>query len=241
MLNPEHLLTSYEISDLPKGPWLVFAPHADDETCGMGGSLLRARDENVDTHIVILTDGALGGESDDLIYVRRKEVQQAAAMLNASSLQLWEEPDRGLSLRQELVSRIVKTIEETAPASVFLPGPMELHPDHRMTAQLVWSALQSIEEANCPAAFSYEIGVQNPVNLFVDTSKQKKNKEALMAIYSSQNSENNYEELVISLDKGRTFTLGSEVSYAEGFYRFSRQQLQRSLREVTHEIVDLYF
>ncbi len=27
---------------LPLGPWLVFAPHADDETFGMGRSLLKA-------------------------------------------------------------------------------------------------------------------------------------------------------------------------------------------------------
>ena len=62
-----------------------------------------------------------------------------------------------------------------------------------------------------------------------------------MAVYDSQNSENNYEELVISLDKGRSFTLGSEVGYAEGFYHFSKVQLQQSLKQVTHEIVDLYF
>lgn len=241
MLNPEHLLTSFEASALPNGPWLVFAPHADDETYGMGGSLLKARDENIDIHIVVLTDGSLGGGSDDLVNVRRNEVQQVAAMLDASSLQLWEEPDRGLSLRQELVSRIAKAIEDITPASVFLPGPLELHPDHRITAQLVWSALQSIEEPECPAAFSYEIGVQNPVNLFIDISKQKQNKEALMKVYGSQNSENNYEDLVVSLDKGRTFTLGPEVSHAEGFYHFSTQQLQCSLKEVTHGIVDLYF
>lgn len=241
MLNPEHLLTPFEASALPRGPWLVFAPHADDETYGMGGSLLKARDEKVDIHLVVLTDGALGGDSDDLVNVRREEIQQAAAMLNASSLQLWEEPDRGLSLRPELVSRIAKVIEDSAPASVFLPGPLELHPDHRMTAQLVWLALQSIEEAERPVAYSYEIGVQNPVNLFIDISGQRQDKEALMAIYGSQNSENNYEDLVVSLDKGRTFTLGPKVSYAEGFYQFSTQQLQRSLKEVTHEIVDLYF
>ena len=41
MLNPEHMLLPYSLSDLPAGPWLVFAPHADDETYGMGGTLLR--------------------------------------------------------------------------------------------------------------------------------------------------------------------------------------------------------
>jgi len=241
MLNPEHLLTSFEASALPRGPWLVFAPHADDETYGMGGSLLRARDENVDVHIIVLTDGALGGQTEDLVNVRQKEIQQVADMLSARSLQLWEEPDRGLGFQEKLVRRIAEAIEDIEPASVFLPGPLELHPDHRAAAQLVWSALQSIEGSDRPDAFSYEIGVQNPVNLFVDVSMQKQNKAKLMGIYGSQNSENNYEELVVALDKGRTFTLGPDISHAEGFYHFSNQQQGRPLREVVHEIIDLYF
>jgi hypothetical protein len=41
-LNPEHILVPFAPAALPPGPWLVFAPHADDETFGMGGSLLKA-------------------------------------------------------------------------------------------------------------------------------------------------------------------------------------------------------
>ena len=38
----------------------MFAPHADDETFGMGGSLLKASKHGVETHVIVLTDGALG-------------------------------------------------------------------------------------------------------------------------------------------------------------------------------------
>jgi hypothetical protein len=62
-----------------------------------------------------------------------------------------------------------------------------------------------------------------------------------MKIYASQNGENNYEELVLSLDKGRTFTLPPDVSHAEGFYKYSVTELASSLKEVTHKIIDLYF
>ena len=62
-----------------------------------------------------------------------------------------------------------------------------------------------------------------------------------MTIYASQNDENNYEELVISLDKGRTFTLPAAVSHAEGFYLYSKEERAASLKEVTHNIIDLYF
>ena len=63
MLNPEQKLIPYSTSPLPIGPWLVFAPHADDETYGMAGSLLKASESGLETHLVVMTDGALGAEA----------------------------------------------------------------------------------------------------------------------------------------------------------------------------------
>ena len=239
-LNAEHRLIPFETSALPPGPWLVFAPHADDETYGMAGSLLKADAAGIQTHLVVMTDGALGGSTEDLVDVRKQEVRDAAKLLGIDSLDNWQEPDRGLVVREDLVDKIRQKIAAVGAVSVFFPGPLELHPDHRVTALLVWAALQEMG-GDAPAAYSYEIGVQNPVNIFVDISEQRPRKEEAMAIYASQNDENNYEELVLSLDKGRTFTLPANVSHAEGFYRYSDNELAKSLKEVTHDIIELYF
>ncbi len=241
MLNPEPVLIPFEASPLPPGPWLVFAPHADDETYGMGGSLLRASEEGLATHLIVLTDGALGGETRNLVEVRQKEVQEASELLGISSLQCWSEPDRGLEQSQDLGSRIAEAIRAIQPQSVFFPGPLEIHPDHRAAGFAVWSALQLVNrDGLSPQAIAYEIGVQNPANMLLDISSQMEKKERVMDVYTSQNSENNYQELVLSLDKGRTFSLPPSVKYAEGFYRFSEEDLVHSLREVTHRIIDLY-
>lgn len=241
MLNPEHVLIPFDTSPLPPGPWLVFAPHADDETYGMGGSLIRARKEAVETHVVVFTDGALGGSRDDLVEVRQREVKRATDMLGVKSLQCWTEPDRGLEQSSGVTDKVVRAIQELAPASVFFPAPLEIHPDHRAAAFIVWEALQhTYQQNNKPQIIAYEIGVQNPINFFIDITAEKAEKEKVMDIYASQNSENNYPELVLSLDKGRTFSLPAEVEYAEGFYRFTEEDLSLSLREVTHRIIDLY-
>ena len=141
MLSPEHLLVPYQTSALPPGPWLVFAPHADDETFGMGGALRKAADAGLQTHVVVLTDGALGGEDPDLVSVRQREVRLATGLLGVTSLLCWSEPDRGLKPSPSLLERIRRVLDELRPASVFFPGPLELHPDHRMTALLVWQVL----------------------------------------------------------------------------------------------------
>jgi len=244
-LNPESSLLPYTAAALPSGPWLVFAPHADDETYGMGGALLLAKAQGVEAHVVVLTDGALGGEAEGLVATRQAEVQQAARELSLASLVLWDEPDRGLSVNDVTVNKVAEKIAQIQPGSVFFPGPLEAHPDHRITAQLVWRALQtrqcSGQDALQPQALSYEISNQSPINLMLDTTEVIADKARVMSCYNSQNSENNYEDLVLALDKGRTFTMPPEVQHCEGFYRYSAAQRRQTLETVTHDLITLYF
>lgn len=241
MLNPEHILIPFDVSPLPPGPWLVFAPHADDETFGMGGALLKAKQEGIETHVVVLTDGALGGDRDDLVAIRQQEIKRAGDLLGLTGLHFWSQPDRGLDGSEGLEIKTQESIAELKPASVFFPGPLEIHPDHRATAFIVWEGLQKAYAVNNkPQIIAYEIGVQNPVNFFIDITSVIPEKKEVMDIYASQNSENNYPELVLSLNKGRTFSLNESIEYAEGFYRFNEEDLQYSLREMTHRLIDKY-
>ena len=88
MLSDESAFIPFETSDLPEGPWLVFSPHADDETFGMGGTLIKAASAGLETHLVVLTDGALGGKEENLVDVRETEVKRAAAALELSSIDI---------------------------------------------------------------------------------------------------------------------------------------------------------
>jgi LmbE family N-acetylglucosaminyl deacetylase len=244
MLSPESSLVPYQLSELPAGPWLVFAPHADDETFGMGGSLLLARDRGIPADVVVLTDGALGGAAPDLVAIRQAEVTGAAALLGVRHLHCWAEADRSLSPDNEaLISRITALIIGRSPGAVFFPAPLELHPDHRATAGLVWAALQELKkrETVLPAIYGYEISVQSPVNTLIDITVSRAGKEAVMAVYASQNSENNYQELVLALNKARTFTLPPHVSHAEAFCQYPSAALGGSLREATAVLLERYW
>ncbi len=244
MLNPEHLLIPYAVSPLPAGPWLVFAPHADDETFGMGGTLLKAREQALETHVIVMTDGALGGDTQDLVEIRRKEVQKACELLGVRSLQCWTEPDRGLHISERLLLKLVQAIHDLAPSAVFFPAALELHPDHRATAKLVWAALQSMQgkqgKVGMPTAYAYEITVQSPINTLIDISAQISAKEQVMLTYASQNSQNPYPALVKALNLARALTLPPTVSHAEGFYKFAVEDFAQELHEITRRVIDLY-
>ncbi|MYA67530.1 MAG: PIG-L family deacetylase [Gammaproteobacteria bacterium] len=243
---PEHKLIPHETAPLPPGPWLVFAPHADDETFGLGGCLLKASDENVETHVVVVTDGAQGGDEPGkhggLVDRRREEVERAGNLLGLRGLECWSEPDRGLKVDSKRTGLFADAIRKLQPAAVFFPGPLEIHPDHRATGMLAWAALQSLEAGEPkPQALSYEITALNPINLLIDITAQMERKHEVMAVYVSQNSQNSYPDYVTALNRSRSFSLPSGVVYAEGLYRYDEDQLRQPLAAVVQKIIAGYF
>ena len=75
--------------------------------------------------------------------------------------------------------------------------------------------------------------------MLIDITTQIEAKEGVMKVYASQNKENNYTELVIALNKGRTFSLPKDVKFAEGFFRYQIKDLDLSIDEMTHLVIDL--
>lgn len=216
----ERQLIPYETADLPPAPWLVFAPHPDDETFGMGGTLLLARQQGIAVSLVVLTDGTPGRQAPtpDQLAVRETEAREVAAQLGFQHLEFWRERDRKLYMTEALIQRVATQVETGQPTSVFFPSPMELHPDHRAAAALVWQGLQRARFRG--TAYAYEITVQMRVNRLIDITAVAAEKKQVMSLYTSQVAGSNYIQLVEALDVARTFTLPPHVRRAEGFFAF---------------------
>jgi len=231
MISEAHIVP-YEAQHLPvdDGPWLVFAPHADDESFGMGGTLAKASDEGIEVELVIMTDGSLGGDQVDLVETRQEEAKVAAAILGINSSTFLNYSDRELKVDDQTTGAVLNEIKRVQPTAVFFPGPFELHPDHRVTAQLVWSALQRYKDLEV-IPVSYEILVQSPVNTLVDISKQLDKKTKAMRAYQSQTNDNRYESIALAMNELRSLTLPAETSHAEGFYKFSLESLEKDFAQ----------
>lgn len=221
MIQEENLIP-YKTSALPEGPWIVFAPHPDDETFGMGGTLILAEREKIEVTLVILTDGSLGcpqTELENVITVRKNEVQAISKRLQLKAVQFWEQPDRHLEITQALINRVSDLIMEIKPAGVFFPSPMELHPDHRTASSLVWEGIKNLSSFG-GKAYAYEISVQCPANKLIDITAVANDKRELGEIYGSQMAERDYLSPMLALNKTRAYTLPSEVEYAEAFFEY---------------------
>lgn len=238
----ENQLVPYEVTELPekRGPWLVFAPHADDESFGMGGTIAKAVQAGIMVHLVVLTDGALGGTGLDLVEIRKAEARNAAEVLGIQTPVFLGLPDRGLQIDKKTVQQVHEEIDRIGPAAVFFPGCFELHPDHRTAALVVWQALKLCPH-NTTVPISYEVLVQSPTNTLVDISCFMKQKEAAMSVYKSQLSENRYIDIAMSLNKLRSLTIRGDISHAEAFYRFSPGDLETEYEQVVMGKLRGYF
>ncbi|MEJ5300283.1 MAG: glycosyltransferase [Thermodesulforhabdaceae bacterium] len=213
MLQPEEYLIPYQPSDIPEGPYLIIAPHPDDETFGMGGTIALAARRGIRVFVVIVTDGSQAGDSQ----TRQSEAVAATGILGVEKVICWGIADRKVEENQLLFhKKLPSIVEEVKPRTVFLPSPFEFHPDHRATTIFAWEILKEIGFTG--QVWLYEITKQGEANRLIDiTSTIDVKKQAIQA-YTSQLKERPYEDTVLALNRARAFSLSPDVLYAEGFY-----------------------
>jgi LmbE family N-acetylglucosaminyl deacetylase len=117
---------------------LALAPHPDDETIGCGGALRLHADKGDRVAVVFLTSGELGLKhlpKEEAWKIREDEARAAAKVLGIHEVTFlrcrdWELHD-DVSLA---VERLGPLVEHERPELIYLPHPLEWHPDHKATA-----------------------------------------------------------------------------------------------------------
>jgi len=128
--------------------FLYVFPHPDDESFGPGPVLARHRREGHDVHLVTLTRGEatkqrekFGYSKDEMGQVRYEEMQNVAAALDLTSLEVLDYPDGKLAelnpllLEEEIAGHLHRT-----EADVVVTYPVHGisgHPDHLVTHAVV--------------------------------------------------------------------------------------------------------
>lgn len=219
MIAQETEILSHCATALPEARQvLVFAPHPDDEVFGCGGALALLREQKIPVSVIIVTNGAAGGDGDsgNLTQIRSQESRTAATLLGLPEPVFWGHPDRSLAYGEKLIESLTEAILSTDADLVFLPSPTELHPDHQVLAFAGAEALRRLG-GDRRAAF-YEINLPLPrPNLFVDISRVAEQKMAAMRCFPSQLEEQPYDARIEGLNRFRSYFLGAEVSHAEAF------------------------
>jgi LmbE family N-acetylglucosaminyl deacetylase len=150
---------------------LVVMAHPDDESMGCGGLILRHTRAGVPVHLVCATRGGegwggkpLGASKEDLPQIRSGELEEAAAALAISSVELWDYPDGGVEKcdRQEMTQKVWEQISRLRPKAVVGWGPDGVygHPDHITIGACTDAAVSAMSEGDRPALYHLAVDAQ---------------------------------------------------------------------------------
>lgn len=210
---------------------LVFAPHADDEVLGVGGTIIKHIQAGFNVYVCIVTRGVAPLFSDEYMLILRRETITCHASIGVKDTFFLEFPSVLLEKenRYKINEKILEVIQRLKPNEVYIPHWGDMQKDHQIVAEACMVALRPKYEHKVSRIYSYETlsetgwnapNAQNEFipNVYVDINEQLQRKLEAMKVYQSQLSEYPNPrslEAVEALAKYRGNTVG--VKAAEAF------------------------
>jgi bacillithiol biosynthesis deacetylase BshB1 len=206
---------------------LIIGPHPDDQELGMGGSIARLAGQGHRVHLLDMTNG----EPTPLGSPERRAAESAAAArilgVGRTTLDL---PNRQVVHSIEARHKVAAVIRAHRPEWIFLPYPVDAHPDHvavtrigedaRFDAKLTKTDIPG--EPWYPKRIIYYFCTHLRMNFVptfcLDISAQIDIKLAAVSAYASQFGENNspVPQMVRTLNGYFGGRIGA--AYAEPFF-----------------------
>ncbi|EIJ44062.1 putative LmbE-like protein [Beggiatoa alba B18LD] len=179
---------------------IVIAPHPDDETLGMGGTLLRHRAEGDDIYWLIITNiSTQQGFSSERVNSRQAEIAQVAEAFGFTETIKLDFPTMSLTDNdwQALIKAIVQVFLRIQPDTIYLPNRSDAHSDHRIIFDATMACTKTFRYPFIQRIFMYETVSETDfapalpekvfiANYFVDITAFFAQKIAIMQIYASE-------------------------------------------------------
>lgn len=209
---------------------LVISPHADDETLGAGGSLLRYKAQGKTIFWLNITDMKEEyGYSKERVQERKEEIEKVKKAYQIEKFYNLELEPAGLDKYDLsfLVQKISEVVGEVQPDTVILPYQHDVHSDHKIVFEAAYSCTKifrypTIKKIMCMEILSEtDFAVSNVgfiPNYYIDISDYIEQKISIMRNYKSEIKEAPFprsEESIRGLAQYRG--AGAGVKFAEGF------------------------
>jgi LmbE family N-acetylglucosaminyl deacetylase len=179
---------------------LVVAPHADDETLGCGGTLLRYAKSGVQVHWILITSMLEDyGYTRDQVLKRSEEIKFAAAKYGFIKVHQLDFEPAALDTvpKSELIGAISKIVSEVMPEEVFTVYRNDAHSDHEAVYDAVMSATKSFRYPFIKRVLAYEAISETDFgmkpedsgfrpNVFIGISDHLEQKLDILEIYESE-------------------------------------------------------
>ena len=226
-------LVPYHLSPPPGNRVIVLAPHPDDETLGCGGTILLLLGAGKKVKVLFLTSGERGYPDPekspvfrrflksgrtrvaDYSLIRERESERALRVLGVSDYEFLRFPDRGIYEHyQDVLRRLLESVESFGADTIYSPSMVELNPDHRATAALSME-VQKICMRNSAGGDSqtpirlvfYEVTTPLRPNTLVDIAPVYRKKKRALKRYRSQLNCTDYLGHITAMNAVRALTV----------------------------------
>ncbi|MDD3594264.1 MAG: PIG-L family deacetylase [Candidatus Gastranaerophilales bacterium] len=194
---------------------LILAPHADDESIGCGGVLLKYPKM---FDVYCLTNGFKGVEIPNLTYeekieVRKNEFIEAMEKAGVNYYSFFEDvDDKRLIMRYDKFS----SINVSHYDYIFIPNILDQHRDHKAVALMLNELLKDKAHKHNVKIVMYEVWTALALpNFFVDIEDVMDAKIELIKTHKSQIATRDYTNKVRGLNSYRA--LGPQRQYVEAY------------------------
>ena len=210
---------------------LVIAPHPDDETLGVGGTVFRHISEGKSVAWLIVTSvDSTDGAKKELLATQKTKINTISDLYSFSEVFELGFPTTKLDVTpiSEMVQEFSKVILDFKPNEIFLPHWGDVHSDHGFVFKSAISSLKWFRNPSVNRILAYETLSETSFglvpnekfvpNTYVDISRFLEQKIAAMKVYESELGEHPFprsEDAIRSLAVIRGAESG--YRYAESF------------------------
>ncbi|GEM48071.1 bacillithiol biosynthesis deacetylase BshB1 [Deinococcus cellulosilyticus] len=172
---------------------LCIAPHPDDAEIGAGGTLIRLAEADKAVGILELSLGEMGtlGTPEE----RLQEAKNAAEIMGLAWRGNLEFPDGGIRAERDQVLKLARVLRQVRPEVLFIPHPLDRHPDHVGSHQLCKEAVHvaGLRKADLKESphkvrrvLLYQGNFPMEASVLVDTSNVQEKWEKCVMAHTSQ-------------------------------------------------------
>lgn len=210
---------------------LVVSPHPDDETLGAGGLMLKCKNEWKEkiNWLNITNMDEKYGYSTEVIRKRMNQIETVKSMYQVDAyFDLHLEP-AGIDKysRGEIISKISEVISKVQPEVIVIPYKNDVHSDHRIIFDLVYSCTKVFRYPFIKKILCMEIISETDFalsdngfvpNYFVNIENYLEQKIKIMEVYESELGQHPFPRSEESI-RAQALLRGasSGVRYAEAF------------------------
>lgn len=192
VLNNEYRAKQVPVKTLSSNKVLVFVPHVDDETIGLGGTIKKYTSLGAEVKVVLVTDGSKSVSSlpgEELSSQRRSEMEKVQHMLGFDSIEYLTLPDGNVEISESNIEKVLNIVKDFQPDVIYTNVLVDAHLDHVNTSLLLAESLKKLNLQDSLKIYMYEINCPIPVayiNTLIDITEELPLKQETINVFASQ-------------------------------------------------------